>query len=47
MNKLWIAVFLDVRHFGGKLVLSRAFAQLLSQPPDPQGPLHIAVKSIE
>lgn len=35
-----VAVFLDVRHFGGKAVISTAFVQLLSQPADPQGPLH-------
>lgn len=40
--ELLVTAFLDVRHFGGKLVLSRVFVQ----PPDPRGLLHMAVMSI-
>lgn len=46
MKKLLVTVFLDVRHFGGKLALSRAVVQLLLWPPDPQGPLQMALMSM-
>lgn len=46
-HKLLKTVFMGVRHFGGKLVLSWAFVQLLTWPPNLRGPLHIAVMSIQ